>query len=94
MGEACFACGAIVPRMEGPTHRYLDGSPGCWGVFGEVLAAEFGDQGFYRVHGLTVDAYARGRSGALSPRRTLGHLRVGRLGRPPRHGARLDREAV
>lgn len=67
MSETCFACGAIVPRVEGPTHRYLKGSAGCWAVYGEVLASEFGDAGFYAVHGLTVDAYALQHPGRPSP---------------------------
>ena len=56
--EPCPGCGAIVPRVEGPTHRYLVSAPGCWRAFGEVLAAEFGDPLFFPVHAMTVDTYA------------------------------------
>lgn len=33
-------------------------SPGCWAVFGEVLAREFGSAAHASNHRLTVDAYA------------------------------------
>src|SRR5262245_21594553 len=28
----CVGCGGLVPKMEGPTHRYMEASPGCWRV--------------------------------------------------------------
>jgi len=56
--EACHGCGAQVPKSNGPTHRYLGASPGCWAVFGEVLAREYEEYNYPPVHSLTVDAYA------------------------------------
>ena len=44
--------------MEGPTHRYMQSTPGCWAAFGRVLAREYEDQRYFEVHRLTVDAYA------------------------------------
>lgn len=54
----CFSCGGSFPDMEGPTHRYMLSSPGCWATYGEVLAREYEDRGYFAVHRLTVDAYA------------------------------------
>ena len=54
----CFSCGAIVPTVDGPTHEYMLSSPGCWAVYGEVLAREYQDPAFAALHRLTVDAYA------------------------------------
>ena len=64
----CFGCGARVPDEEGPTHRYLGASPGCWRLYGEVLGREYADYGrFAPVHRLTVDAYAAQHPGTPSP---------------------------
>ena len=64
----CFGCGAIVPDEDGPTHRYLGASPGCWRLYGKVLGREYEDYtGFAPVHRLTVDAYAAQHPGTPSP---------------------------
>lgn len=45
-------CGATVPHMpNGAVHRYLDAVPGCWALYGEVLARRNTPQSL-------VDAYA------------------------------------
>lgn len=68
MKEAvCIGCGASFPDVEGPVHRYLDSSPGCWAAYGEVLAREYGDARYAGVHRLTVDAYAVQHPGRPSP---------------------------
>jgi len=54
----CFSCGGKYPDIDGPVHRYMDSSPGCWAVYGDVLAREYSDPSYYEVHRLTVDAYA------------------------------------
>lgn len=54
----CFGCGALVPGISGPTHAYMLSAPGCWQLFGEVLAAEFSDPAFWPAHQLSVDTYA------------------------------------
>ncbi len=54
----CFSCGGEFPDMDGPVHGYMASSPGCWSVYGEVLAREYSDQSYFDVHRLTVDAYA------------------------------------
>lgn len=54
----CFSCGGEFPDIEGPVHRYMLSSPGCWSVYGEILAKEYSDPSYFKVHRLTVDAYA------------------------------------
>jgi hypothetical protein len=54
----CFSCGGEYPDIEGPTHRYMKSSPGCWATYGQVLAREYSHPGYFEVHRLTVDAYA------------------------------------
>lgn len=48
----------MVPAEDGPTHRYLESAPGCWRLYGEILAREYEDPAYWQVHQLTVDAYA------------------------------------
>lgn len=57
--QRCFSCGGSYPASDGPTHRYMLSSPGCWAAYGTLLAREYQDTGlFAAVHRLTVDAYA------------------------------------
>lgn len=65
--QQCPGCGALFPEVDGPTHRYIGASPGCWVVFGEVSEREYGDFRYARVHGLTVDAYCAQHPGKPSP---------------------------
>jgi hypothetical protein len=53
--------------VKGPTHRYMESSPGCWAAYGIVLAREYSDPAFYDVHRITVDAYAAQHPGQPSP---------------------------
>jgi len=54
----CIGCGALVPPGDGPTHRYMESSPGCWAIYGEVLAREYADSAYAVAHRQSVDAYA------------------------------------
>jgi hypothetical protein len=54
----CMWCRGLFDELDGPTHEYMQSTPGCWAVFGRVLAREYQDQSFFDVHRLTVDAYA------------------------------------
>ena len=63
----CIGCGALVPQQDGPTHRYMESSPGCWAIYCEVLAQEYSDIAFATAHRLTVDAYAVQHPGTPSP---------------------------
>lgn len=54
----CCGCGAEFPNIVGPTHEYMLSSPGCWEAYGRVLAQEYENRAYARLHRLTVDAYA------------------------------------
>jgi hypothetical protein len=54
----CPGCGADFPDIDGPVHRYMESSAGCWAVYGEVLAREYLDPALLGIHRLTVDTYA------------------------------------
>ena len=54
----CAGCGAEVADEAGATHPYMRSAPGCWRLFGEVLAREFSDPRARGSHRLAVDAYA------------------------------------
>ena len=56
-----------MPDTVGPTHRYIGASPGCWAVFGDVLAREYSDMRYAQAHRLTVDTYAAQHPGTPSP---------------------------
>lgn len=53
----CPGCDVQVADIDGPFHAYMVSSPGCWQLFGEVLAAEASDVTRWRAHQLAVDAY-------------------------------------
>lgn len=66
-----------MPSIDGPVHRYMESSPGCWAIYGEVLAREYSDPSLMGVHRQTVDAYAAQHAGQPSPQsiRSIGiHL--------------------
>lgn len=70
MNDKCFACGGSFVSVEGPTHKYMLSSPGCWNAYGEVLAREYENPILFgAVHRLTVDAYALQHPGDASDRR-------------------------
>lgn len=58
METQCPGCGVCLPAIDGPVHRYIESSPACWAIYGEVLAREYQDPEYMGVHRLTVDAYA------------------------------------
>ncbi len=61
MGEhltaQCPGCGAVVPASDGPTHRYIGAAPGCWALYGELLAEQYGPTSDPKTLRLLVDAY-------------------------------------
>ena len=58
LAEACPGCGArYAPHGADETHAYIGASPACWAAFGELLAREFQDRAYGRIHRHTVDAY-------------------------------------
>ena len=57
--ELCPGCGErYLPQVLDETHPYIGASAACWATFGEVLAREFGDLAYGRLHRNTVDVYA------------------------------------
>jgi hypothetical protein len=73
----CVGCQAEFPDLDGPTHEYMLSAPGCWAVYGEILAREYGDFRLSKLHRLAVDAYAAQHPGVNVPaaRRSVGvHL--------------------
>jgi len=34
----CPGCGALFPEHDGPTHRYIGASAGCWALFSRAVA--------------------------------------------------------
>lgn len=57
--EPCPGCAArYLPHAADEAHPYIGASAACWATFGEVLAREFGDVTFGKVHRHTVDVYA------------------------------------
>ena len=63
----CNGCGGQFPETNGPTHAYLESTPGCWACYGEVLAREYSDPRYRSAHRLTVDTYAVQHPGQPSP---------------------------
>ena len=56
--SACPGCGGDFGDDDGPVHRYMTSSPGCWRGFGELLAADYASAERMRFHQVVVDAYA------------------------------------
>lgn len=55
----CFSCGALIPDIEGPVHEYMTSAPGCWKIYGEILAKEYSLGNYDQImHRVTVDTYA------------------------------------
>lgn len=76
-GEACPGCGAVVPGGGGAATPQLRASSGCWALYGDVLAREYGEWAFPPVHRLTVDTYGGQHPGPRSRRAvqaTASHL--------------------
>jgi uncharacterized protein DUF5946 len=70
--EACPGCGLQTPPGSPAHDGYFNTSPGCWSVYGEVLAAEFQDGVLFgQVHQLTVDAYAVQHAGGPHPDKSV-----------------------
>ena len=64
--ERC-GCGVETPVVEGPTHKYMLSTAGCWEAYGRLLALEYGDAGRWETHRLAVDAYALQHPGVDGP---------------------------
>lgn len=65
--EACPDCGALLPKMDGPTHRYIGASAGCWAIFAALNNAGEPPLAPAPSNALLVDAYAVQHPGQPSP---------------------------
>jgi hypothetical protein len=55
----CYGCGALVKDLPGEPHKYIGAAAGCWEIYGEILAKEYGEYGYPEpTHQLTVNTYA------------------------------------
>lgn len=64
---ACVGCRGLVPDENGPIHRYMTASPGCWRIYTELGA---GSMPRTARSALTVDAYAVTHPGVVGPQST------------------------
>lgn len=62
----CPGCGGGFPDVEGPVHRYMTSSAGCWGGFAELLAADYATPQRMAFHQVVVDCYAAQHPGSGS----------------------------
>lgn len=55
-----------LPKLDGPTHRYIGASPACWAMYSNLLNA--GEQPILPTpaRGMIVDAYAAQQAGVPS----------------------------
>lgn len=96
MTATCPGCGLVDTVTGGAAPAHLGASPGCWSVYGDIVARENGEWGNPPVHRLTLDSYASQhpdpdptrRSAAVAAAHLIGlHLRLerdvegGRVGR-------------
>jgi Family of unknown function (DUF5946) len=64
---SCVGCGALVPDIDGPTHRYIGASPGCWAIYTDLGA---GGLPATPLSAMAVDAYAVQHPGTPGPQST------------------------
>ena len=101
MLSRCPGCDLRAPDLDGPTHAYIESSPACWAMYGDVLAREYSDPRAFAVHRLTVDAYAAqhpGRPSKRSEQSVAVHLIALQLvlecGHPPAFASRMLARSV
>jgi hypothetical protein len=63
----CVGCRGRVPDIDGPIHRYMTASPGCWRAYTELMA---GGLPPIPESALAVDAYAVTHPGVAGPQAT------------------------
>ena len=55
----CYGCRGLVDKKEGEPHTYIGATQGCWDLYGQILAKEYGEYNYPQLtHRLTVDTYA------------------------------------
>ena len=99
--SACPGCGLVLVVRAAPTHPYIGASPACWALYGEVLAREYGDPNYSRLHQVTVDTYAVQHPG-VPERRSIQSVAMHLItlclvledGADPREGPKLHKRLV
>jgi hypothetical protein len=66
----CDGCGALVPDVTWPVHRYIGASPGCWAIYAEVFGGGLLGPLPGPYGALIVDAYAAQHPGVPGPQST------------------------
>lgn len=64
----CLGCGLTVPEVGGPVPAGHVTSPACYQLYGELLARDYSDSDYRRVHQMIVDAYAAQHAGGTGRR--------------------------
>lgn len=77
--EVCPGCGVRLRAGRSGGHVYLGASPSCWSAYETLLAREYGDPAYMRVHRMTVDAYCAQHPG-VAERRTVQSINVHLVG--------------
>ena len=67
MIESCVGCGGMFDVMDGPIHRYMTSSAGCWFRYGELLGVLAARPEAQVARQLCVDAYAAQHPGTPGP---------------------------
>lgn len=67
MVETCVGCGGEFTVMDGPIHRYMTSSAGCWSRYGEVLGVLAIRPNAQVARQLCVDAFAAQHPGTPNP---------------------------
>ena len=69
----CHGCLVVfdsdTDQAPAPAHPYIGAVHNCWRVYSEILAKEFSDPEYFKVHRITVDAYSAQHIGDQSDRR-------------------------
>ena len=66
----CYGCGALVPDVTWPSHRYVGASPGCWAIYAEVAGGGLLPALPPPYGALVVDAYMAQHPGVPGPQST------------------------
>jgi len=66
----CYGCGALVPDVTWPSHRYVGASPGCWAIYAEVAGGGLLPPLPIPYGALVVDAYMAQHPGVPGPQST------------------------
>ena len=67
----CPGCGLRAPDAGGLAPAEHRASPGCYALYGELIARDYADPEYYRrAHQVIVDAYAAQHAGGTSRRET------------------------